>query len=165
MLKEIDRALTSHGLIKVRAGGDDREAREAMLSEICDKLSCAPVHHLGKTLILFRQLPGNIKPAALAALEPERPAKRRASEPHTPKKLAAEGKTLSAPGAPGRPDEAPAKPARVPASELNKNGKPMRPSTRKASGSAHAIPRRAGSALSLRAGARSGTSRRSSSKR
>ena len=114
-----------------------------MLSEICDKLSCAPVHHLGKTLILFRQLPGNIKPAALAALEPERPAKRRASEPHTPKKLAAEGKTLSAPGAPGRPDEAPAKPARVPASELNKNGKPMRPSTRKASGSAHAIPRRA----------------------
>ena len=95
VLKEIDRALTSHGLIKVRAGGDDREAREAMLSEICDKLSCAPVHHLGKTLILFRQLPGNIKPAALAALEPERPAKRRASEPHTPKKLAAEGKTLS----------------------------------------------------------------------
>ena len=41
VLKEIDRALTSHGLIKVRAGGDDREAREAMLSEICDKLSCA----------------------------------------------------------------------------------------------------------------------------
>ena len=164
MLKEIDRALTSHGLIKVRAGGDDREAREAMLSEICDKLSCAPVHHLGKTLILFRQLPGNIKPAALAALEPERPAKRRASEPHTPKKLAAEGKTLSKrPARRADPDEAPAKPARVPASELNKNGKPMRPSTRKASGSAHAIPRRAGSALSLRAGARSGTSRRSSS--
>ena len=165
VLKEIDRALTSHGLIKVRAGGDDREAREAMLSEICDKLSCAPVHHLGKTLILFRQLPGNIKPAALAALEPERPAKRRASEPHTPKKLAAEGKTLSKRRAPGRPGRSPAKPPRVPASELNKNGKPMRPSTRKASGSAHAIPRRAGSALSLRAGARSGTSRRSSSKR
>ena len=118
-----------------------------MLSEICDKLSCAPVHHLGKTLILFRQLPGNIKPAALAALEPERPAKRRASEPHTPKKLAAEGKTLSKrPARRADPDEAPAKPARVPASELNKNGKPMRPSTRKASGSAHAIPRRAGSA-------------------
>ena len=163
VLKEIDRALTSHGLIKVRAGGDDREAREAMLSEICDKLSCAPVHHLGKTLILFRQLPGNIKPAALAALEPERPAKRRASEPHTPKKLAAEGKTLSSAGA--RPTGRSPAPPRVPASELNKNGKPMRPSTRKASGSAHAIPRRAGSALSLRAGARSGTSRRSSSKR
>ncbi|WZB76938.1 YhbY family RNA-binding protein [Achromobacter insuavis] len=95
MLKEIDLALTSHGLIKVRAGGDDREAREAMLSTICDTLSCAPVHHLGKTLILFRPLAGNIKPPVLAALEPERPAKRRASEPHTPKKLAAEGKTLA----------------------------------------------------------------------
>ena len=113
---EIDRALTSHGLIKVRAGGDDREAREAMLSEICDKLSCAPVHHLGKTLILFRQLPGNIKPAALAALEPERPAKRRASEPHTPKKLAAEGKTLSAPARRAdrtKPGQAGARPGRA----------------------------------------------------
>ena len=95
VLKEIDLALASHGLIKVRAGGDDREAREAMLSTICDTLSCAPVHHLGKTLILFRPLAGNVKPPVLAALEPERPAKRRASEPHTPKKLAAEGKTLA----------------------------------------------------------------------
>ena len=162
MLKEIDRALTSHGLIKVRAGGDDREAREAMLSEICDKLSCAPVHHLGKTLILFRQLPGNIKPAALAALEPERPPSAAPPSRIRPRSSPPKARRCQAPGAPptGR---SPAKPPRVPASELNKNGKPMRPSTRKASGSAHAIPRRAGSALSLRAGARSGTSRRSSS--
>ncbi|CFU09250.1 RNA-binding protein YhbY [Bordetella pertussis] len=54
VLKEIDLALTAHELIKVRAGGDDREAREAMLATICDTLSCAAVHHLGKTLILFR---------------------------------------------------------------------------------------------------------------
>ncbi|WP_195829430.1 YhbY family RNA-binding protein, partial [Bordetella pertussis] len=46
VLKEIDLALTAHELIKVRAGGDDREAREA-------------------------------------------------SEPHTPKKMAAEGKRLT----------------------------------------------------------------------
>ena len=136
-----------------------------MLSEICDKLSCAPVHHLGKTLILFRQLPGNIKPAALAALEPERPPS--AAPPSRIRPRSSPPKARRCPSARRRadPDEAPAKPPRVPASELNKNGKPMRPSTRKASGSAHAIPRRAGSALSLRAGARSGTSRRSSSKR
>ena len=78
-----------------------------MLSEICDKLSCAPVHHLGKTLILFRQLPGNIKPAALAALEPERPAKRRASEPHTPKSSPPKARRCQAPGAPGRPGRSP----------------------------------------------------------
>lgn len=47
VLKEIDLALTAHELIKVRAGGDDREAREAMLATICDTLSCAAVHHLG----------------------------------------------------------------------------------------------------------------------
>lgn len=168
VLKEIDLALASHGLIKVRAGGDDREAREAMLSTICDTLSCAPVHHLGKTLILFRPLAGNIKPAALAAMEPERPvsAKRRASEPHTPKKLAAEGKTLAK--RPRRSETEEPKPAKarfVPQDQLNKNGKPMRPSNKKTASGAHGIPRRAGSALSLRAGARSGTSRKTSPKR
>ncbi|WP_134819495.1 YhbY family RNA-binding protein, partial [Bordetella pertussis] len=55
VLKEIDLALTAHELIKVRAGGDDREAREAMLATICDT----------------------------------------PSEPHTPKKMAAEGKRLT----------------------------------------------------------------------
>lgn len=166
VLKEIDLALASHGLIKVRAGGDDREARESMLSTICDTLSCAPVHHLGKTLILFRPLAGNIKPAALAAMEPERPAsKRRASEPHTPKKLAAEGKTLAKRPRRSETEEPKPKTRFVPQDQLNKNGKPMRPSNKKADSSGHGIPRRAGSALSLRAGARSGTSRKSSPKR
>lgn len=161
VLKEIDLALTSHGLIKVRAGGDDREARDAMLATICEMLSCAPVHHLGKTLILFRPLPGNVKPAALAAQEPEAPAKRRASEPYTPKKLAAEGKSLAKrPRRSESEEPAPAKKRYVPQDELNKKGKPMRPSNKRAGSGSHGIPRRAGSALSLRAGARSGTSRK-----
>jgi len=161
VLKEIDRALTSHGLIKIRAGGDDREARDAMLATICETLSCAPVHHLGKTLILFRPLPGNIKPAALVTQEPEAPAKRRASEPYTPKKLAAEGRTLAKrPRRSESEEPAPAKKRYVPQDELNKNGKPMRPSNKRSTAGGHGIPRRAGSALSLRAGARSGTSRK-----
>jgi len=53
----------------------------------------------------------------------------------------------------------------VPQDQLNKNGKPMRPGTKKTTSGSHGIPRRAGSALSLRAGARSGTSRKSSPKR
>lgn len=165
VLKEIDLALSSHGLIKVRAGGDDREARDTMLSTICDTLSCAPVHHLGKTLILFRPLAGNVKPAALASKEPEASAKRRSSEPYTPKKLAAEGKTLSK--RPRRSETEEPKPAKtryVPQDELNKNGKPMRPSNKRTASGSHGIPRRAGSAMSLRAGARSGTSRKSSKK-
>lgn len=161
VLKEIDLALTSHGLIKVRAGGDDREARDAMLATICDTLSCAPVHHLGKTLILFRPLPGNIKPAALAAQEPQPAPKRRASEPYTPKKLAAEGRTLAKrPRRSETEEPQPAKKRYVPQDELNKKGKPMRPSNKRPAAAGSGIPRRSGSALSLRAGARSGTSRR-----
>ncbi|MBV7486348.1 YhbY family RNA-binding protein [Bordetella sp. BOR01] len=162
VLKEIDRALASHGLIKVRAGGNDRDEREAMLATICDTLSCAPVHHLGKMLILFRPLPGNAAPVAPA--DGTRP-RRKPSEPHTPKKLAAEGKTLAKP----RPA-----PARKMAADpvdpyargtLNKAGRPLRPGTKKAAAAPHGIPRRAGSALSLRAGARSGVQRTAATSR
>jgi len=155
VLKEIDRALTSHGLIKVRAGGSDRDEREAMLASICDTLSCAAVHHLGKMLILFRPLSGNVTAAPAEGT----PGRRKASAPHTPKKLAAEGKTLSkSRPAPARKSDKVETPAKkyLGRDDLNSAGRPMRPSTKKSSGSAHGIPRRSGSALSLRAGARSG---------
>src|SRR3546814_8729501 len=54
VLKEIDLNLNAHQLIKIRVGGQERDARDVMLETICDKLSCAPVHHLGKTLIIYR---------------------------------------------------------------------------------------------------------------
>ncbi|OZI64444.1 YhbY family RNA-binding protein [Bordetella genomosp. 11] len=153
VLKEIDANLTSHGLIKVRAGGEDRGTREEMLASICDALSCAPVHHLGKVLILYRPQPG--MPSLLA---PAAPPKRKASEPYTPKKLAAEGKTLAKPTRASRKAAAGEEDRRPARTELNDAGKPMRPSTRKTA-PAHGIPRRAGSALSLRAGARGGVQR------
>src|SRR5690606_1865324 len=133
-----------------------------MLAAICDALSCAPVHHLGKMLILFRPLPGNVA----AAAEPQAsPARRKPSEPHTPQKLAAEGKTLSR-ARPARKAPA-AEPAQPPArGALNKAGRPVRPTTKKtASASPHGIPRRAGSALSLRAGARGGLQRTTATSR
>jgi RNA-binding protein len=157
VLKEIDANLTSHGLIKVRAGGEDRETREEMLASICDTLSCAPVHHLGKILILYRPQPG--MPSLLAPAADAKPPKRKASDPYIPKKLAAEGKAPRKPArAPRKTEDAPieSRPARVP---LNKSGKPARPATRKAAAPAHGIPRRSGSALSLRAGARAGQQR------
>src|SRR5690625_1591391 len=54
VLAEIDRALTAHGLIKVRVAGDDREARLSAQAEICEALECAPVHHIGKILVFYR---------------------------------------------------------------------------------------------------------------
>jgi RNA-binding protein len=159
VLKEIDANLTSHGLIKVRAGGEDRDTREEMLVSICDALSCAPVHHLGKMLILYRPRPGMPSPADPAS--PAGQPKRKPSEPYTPKKLAAEGKTLAKPARAPRksaadPVEEPRRPARA---VLNQAGKPARPSTRKPAAPAHGIPRRSGSALSLRAGARGSSQR------
>ena len=54
VLKEIDRALAAHELIKIRVLNDDRDAREAWLAEIGAKLDCAPVQHIGKLLLVYR---------------------------------------------------------------------------------------------------------------
>jgi putative YhbY family RNA-binding protein len=55
--KEIDAALKSHGLIKVRVLGDDRLEREKMYGEIADELSAAQIQHIGKLLVFWRPKP------------------------------------------------------------------------------------------------------------
>ncbi len=52
--KEVDAALKAHGLIKVRVFSDDRAGREAMLQQLADSLSAAPIQHIGKLLVLWR---------------------------------------------------------------------------------------------------------------
>jgi RNA-binding protein len=80
VLKEIDRCLTSHELIKVRLYGIERDDRPALMTEICTQLTCALVQHIGNLLILWRE-----KPA-----EEEKPAPRRRGEkPKTKKQLEA----------------------------------------------------------------------------
>lgn len=54
VLKEIDRALAAHELVKIRCLGDDRTARETWLVEIAAQLDCAPVQHIGKILLVYR---------------------------------------------------------------------------------------------------------------
>lgn len=54
VLKEIGARLDSHGLIKIRVFGDDREARAAMYDTICTQLDAAPVQHIGKLLVIYR---------------------------------------------------------------------------------------------------------------
>ena len=56
VLKEAELAIKSHGLIKVRVFSDDRTAREAMLTEMADKLNAAPIQHIGKLLVLWRPM-------------------------------------------------------------------------------------------------------------
>lgn len=54
VLKETENSLDSHGLIKVRVFGDDREARVAIYDTICEKLDAAPIQHIGKLLVIYR---------------------------------------------------------------------------------------------------------------
>lgn len=80
VLKEIDRSLKAHELIKVKLQGIERDDREALLAEICEQIDCAPVQHIGNILVLWREKPAEEKTAAT----PKRPRK-----PQTKKQAAA----------------------------------------------------------------------------
>jgi RNA-binding protein len=64
VLREIDRALASHELIKIKAASDQRDIRQAWLTQICAGLSAAPVQQIGKILVIYRpsEQPGIILP-------------------------------------------------------------------------------------------------------
>ena len=53
--REIDTALGVHGLIKVRVFADDRATREALFGELSAALGAAPVQHIGKLLVFWRE--------------------------------------------------------------------------------------------------------------
>lgn len=63
VVREIDTALNSHGLIKVRVFADERTTRDEMLNVLTDRLSAAPVQHIGKLLVLWRPVPDKPKAA------------------------------------------------------------------------------------------------------
>jgi len=79
VLKEIDIALKSHELIKIRVLGDDRERRSRLDGEICAALGASPVQKIGKILVLYRQRPeqpDEPKPAPRRGRKPKFRAKR-----------------------------------------------------------------------------------------
>lgn len=79
--QEIDRSLIAHELIKVKVHGIERGEREILLAEICDRLKCAPVQHIGNILVLWRPRPDDI--------EPTNPPARPRGKPLTKKQAAA----------------------------------------------------------------------------
>lgn len=64
VMKEIDRALKAHELIKVRVPSDDREEREEIFGRIAGELGCARVQMIGKLLILWRPADEDDEPTA-----------------------------------------------------------------------------------------------------
>lgn len=57
VLQEIEVHLNAHELIKVKVSGKDKAQRNELLENICTSLNCAPIHHLGHILILYRPKP------------------------------------------------------------------------------------------------------------
>ncbi|OFV46741.1 ribosome assembly RNA-binding protein YhbY [Oligella sp. HMSC09E12] len=148
VLKEIDRNLTAHSLIKVRVASDEREERSNMLDQICETLSCANIHHLGKILILYRPGKSVIDTEPYDEFAPQNQRSyRKAGETYTPKRIAAEGKKLNRPFKQSKPKTA----------ESNREIAKAFFNRRNTSGASKTTPstrRRPSSALSLRAGRR-----------
>lgn len=74
VLHEIDVALKSHELIKIRVLGDDRTLREKIIGAICPALDASAVQHIGKMLVFYRPRP---EETAVPAARRRRREKRR----------------------------------------------------------------------------------------
>lgn len=54
VVKAIDQALNDHELIKVKLGGGDRRARQAMTEEICRLTGGLWVQNIGRIAVIYR---------------------------------------------------------------------------------------------------------------
>ena len=57
VIAEIDRALSAHELIKVRAASLDRDQRDEAFVSICERTKAEQVQQVGKVFVLFRKKP------------------------------------------------------------------------------------------------------------
>jgi len=57
VLAEIERALTAHELIKVRAPTLDRDRRDIVLQDICARTGAQAVQQVGKVFVIYRRNP------------------------------------------------------------------------------------------------------------
>jgi RNA-binding protein len=55
VVKEVDLALKSHELIKVRAASLEREAREEAMQTLCERTGAQSVQTIGKVLVIYRK--------------------------------------------------------------------------------------------------------------
>ena len=57
VMAEIENALTSHELIKVKISGQERELKAELINQICEKTQSALVQSLGHIATLYRKAP------------------------------------------------------------------------------------------------------------
>lgn len=91
VIKELDRSLLKHELIKVKILEGDRDQRTSLLEQICLSLDAAPVKQIGKILIIYRINPDK-KNAAATKSDAPKPG----SNPKHKRKAARQTKRISA---------------------------------------------------------------------
>jgi len=79
VVAEIDRALTHHELIKVRAAPLNRDEREVALASICERTGAHAIQHIGKMLVIYREKPRQEPPPAATPTRTSRPGSRTSS--------------------------------------------------------------------------------------
>lgn len=62
VVKEIEKALNSHGLVKIRIPGDDRDERAEIVQKILDDTNSARIQTIGKTVTIWRPMPKEEEP-------------------------------------------------------------------------------------------------------
>jgi putative YhbY family RNA-binding protein len=85
VLREIERNLKSHELIKIRVYGDSREDRMAYYEKICTDLDAAPIQHIGKLLVVYRPQATDavtVNPQKTVKIRPSKPAPRLTKRAH-----------------------------------------------------------------------------------
>ncbi len=55
VLHELEIALEHHELVKIKIAGEDRDARQAIIEQLCAETGAEKVQAIGKTLTLFRR--------------------------------------------------------------------------------------------------------------
>ena len=57
VLAEIELALTTHELIKIKIQSDDRATRNQIGTELCSKSKADLIQNIGKTVTIYRKTP------------------------------------------------------------------------------------------------------------
>ncbi|HEX4584601.1 MAG TPA: YhbY family RNA-binding protein [Burkholderiaceae bacterium] len=100
VLKEIDRALTAHQLVKVRTPAGERQEREQLFLEVAERLGAARIQMIGRLIVLFRPaLSPDPSPASGRGepLAPSRPRTGRGEPLAAPRPRSGRGEPLPTP--------------------------------------------------------------------
>jgi putative YhbY family RNA-binding protein len=83
VLREIDRALRAHELIKVRAGRIDAQERDGMFLSVAERLGAARIQSIGHTFVLYRPAPATPAPRQASKESTRKPARKAAKKAPT----------------------------------------------------------------------------------